>query len=378
MHVELDRHPQPALRHTPPQRNAKSLNAIQPLTPLERMAYYDPKNNQFIQLNASNVKNLHVQGKDVYVLVHGWAPGYSDWVQNYAQKYHKVLEWWDTFPTQSNYHGELDDKNLGPMSAWLLDGYPSMPGDDTVVSANGMAKDLIASDPHPKNALVLAYSWLDEAATPDGPTIIPGLPPIPEDGNMAGAKTTLNGERLAVALEQVLGSESQFKGKLQLIGHSFGSKVATVAAVALQNAPLAHHGQPAHNPRLSRIRLLWRRLSIGIRAHKQQLVLPARPDDQPEPKSAIGTRQFVDNYISAFDEPYDVISYTKSNVPSNADLNQVVDTVLYPSLNANAHSYAAEWYAGSSEGPGTTKGYKAGRLWSPLMGKGRIIPPTQF
>ena len=255
--------------------------AIQPLTPLERLAYYNPKNNQFIQLNASNVKNLHVQGKDVYVLVHGWSPGYSDWVQDYAQKYHKVLEWWDTFPTQRNYHGELDDKNLGPMSAWLLDGYPSMPGDDTAVSANGLAKDLIDSDPHPKNALVLAYSWLDDSATPDGPTIIPGLPPIPEDGNIAGAKTTLNGERLAGARAGA-GVREPIQGQASIDRPQFRLEGGDRGGGRTARCPLTDQGQPAHDSRLPRIRLLWWQLPVGIRAHKQQLVLPASPDDQTE------------------------------------------------------------------------------------------------
>ena len=44
---------------------------------------------------------------------------------------------------------------------------------------------------------------------------------IPEESYRSEALTTLNGERMASALEQALGTS--FAGKLQLVGHSHGS-----------------------------------------------------------------------------------------------------------------------------------------------------------
>jgi hypothetical protein len=83
------------------------------------------------------------------------------------------------------------------------------------------------------------------------------------------------------------------------------------------------------------------------------------------------TSTFVDNYISALDMPYDVIAYTKQGVSYN--LSPVIDTNLYayplidyPSQWAEVHSYAAYWYAGSSE-KALTNGNSVGRMWSPLV-----------
>ena len=83
-------------------------------------------------------------------------------------------------------------------------------------------------NPH---AVVLAYSWLDGAATSGALDPTYG---IPTQGYLSEAATELNGERLAAALEQLTGGS--LKGSLQLIGHSHGSKVATVAAVALEES----------------------------------------------------------------------------------------------------------------------------------------------
>jgi len=91
---------------------------------------------------------------------------------------------------------------------------------------------------------------------------------------------------------------------------------------------------------------------------------------------------FVDNYLSAFDETYDTVQFTKSGVSSNTDLANVIDTDLYayPLIYggdlANVHSYAAYWYAGSSES-GVNNGNQVGRLWSPLV-KNSTPPPQSF
>ena len=57
-----------------------------------------------------------------------------------------------------------DTNGAGAESPWLLDGYTtpgSGIGSGYLVSANGLAPDL-ATDP---NAIVLAYSWLDDSAS---------------------------------------------------------------------------------------------------------------------------------------------------------------------------------------------------------------------
>ena len=360
------------------------------MTPIERLGYFNPATQEFEPLVDVNDYASLFHGKDVYVLVHGWAPGYIGWVNAYAAKYDKVLEWWQTIP--SNYPGgkankqyqaikKLDTDNAGPASPWLLDGYPD-PGvkKPARVSAFGMAQDLIATDPN--NAVVLAYSWIDDSATSNQTINIPILNytlKIPQDAYHSEALTTVNGARLAVALEQALGPEQTFQGKLQLIGHSHGSKVVTVAADLLTTAPQAD-------------RLTVNQLTIldspESDSYGGSFLAEAGAandnwyflNDLNISQTPSATSTFVDNYISAFDMPYDVVSYTKSGVASNPDLKNVIDVDLYawPLLeNGNledVHTYAAYWYAGSAE-KGVTYGNEVGRMWSPLVSGS--TPPAQ-
>ena len=294
-----------------------------------------------------------------------------------------VLKWWQTIPSDyvggtknaayikiRSWAGTKPGDNSGAMSPWLLDGHSVTYGKKKtfVVSANGLAEDLMASDP---NAAVLAYSWLDDSATSAAMIKIKGTPlQIPLDAYKSEAYTTLNGERLADGLEQALGSESQFGGKLQLIGHSHGSKVATVAAVALTHdtpdpidvnqltildSPESDSGTVAG--------------AIGftlaeLRATNDNWYFLQDLDISKYPSA---TQTFVDNDISAFDEPYHEISYPGSS----STLGNVIDVHLSPWPDlfndpANVHSYAAYWYAGSSE-PALTNGNEVGREWSPLV-----------
>ncbi len=185
------------------------------LTPLERLGLYVPATGQFVPVTANDPSLV---GKDVYVIVHGWAPGYDTWV-NAAKAKGQTLLWWNTFPTQFGYDPTISG-GMPPDSNFLLDGNTV---DGVVVNPTGLAETLAWMDP---NAAVLAYSWIDESATATSSVL-----GIPENASVAGAMTELNGERLATGLSVALGTA--FTGKLQLIGHSYGSKVATVAAGAL-------------------------------------------------------------------------------------------------------------------------------------------------
>ena len=379
---------------TPLARHRKLKGAPAPaptLTPLERLGYYNPITKEVQQLDTVPDYGSLLQGKDIYILVHGWAPGYAKWVSAYAKQTKQVLEWWQTIP--ENYPLGANDpaykaikasnpNNVGPESPWLLDGYPNpYTKPIATVSNMGMAQDLLNTDP---NAVVLAYSWLDDSATSTATVKIPLLNyslTIPQQAFQSEAKTTVNGTRLAVALEQAIGSPQNFTGQINLIGHSHGSKVATVAADLLTTATSAD-------------RLPVNQLTIldspesdsyggsflaeaGATNDNWYFLNDLNISQQPVKGTA---STFVDNYISAFDEPYDVISYIKSGASSNSDLSQVIDTDLYayPLVYGgdlvNVHSYSAYWYAGSSESQ-VNNGYQVGRLWSPLVKNS--LPPSQ-
>jgi hypothetical protein len=395
---------------------APTHQTVAPLPPLpsvpliQRLGFYVTSNPgqvagfvpHFVQVNQGNLQAVEARLRNpnahVYVLVHGYAPGFEDWVRNYAfgtgklKGTGKILDWWQTIP--SNYFGgksnptykfiqSFDPNKVGAESPWLLDGYTtpgSGPGSDLLVSANGLAPDLVASDP---NAVVLAYSWLDDSATSTKTITIPiaGYSfSIPQDAYKSEARTAMNGERLAMALQQVLGTH--FQGKLQLIGHSHGSKVATVAAVALTRA-----ANPITPTQLTI--LDSPESDAGTTGYTGALLaeIGATNDnwiflnDLAISKVPSSNSTFVDNYISALDEPFTEITYPGSS----KGLANVVDVNLYdfPDLvhnPLNVHSYAAFWYAGSSEGTATTKGYSTGRKWSPLLpgNTGPNMPPRNL
>ena len=298
-------------------KGLSSTNGGLPSVPLlARVGYYvtpaDGGFPHFVAVNdltASELQTLKTKlaskNADVYVLAHGWSPGYQDWVDNYAKGKHKILDWWQTIPENYkegtsdpaymkvlSYAGTASGDQTAPVSPWLLEGHTG--GDVTgqtpiVESDNGLAWDLAHDgdpsktakvDPH---AVVLAYSWLDGAATPPIDPLDP-LNPL-TTGRTAEAVTEFRrvaasrrGPRTVDRLRR-----AKFHGKLQLIGHSFGSKVVTVAADALVTKPRKPHPcQPAHTARLTRKRQLEsvRGQPRDRRRRQRQLVLPARSQHQ--------------------------------------------------------------------------------------------------
>ena len=171
--------------------------------------------------------------------------------------------------------------------------------------------------------------------------------------------------------------KAQFRGKLQLIGHSHGSKVATVAAVALTDAanPITVNQLTIlDSPESSDTDLGYLVAAEGA-SNNDWYFLQDLNINRADPSAT-----FVDNYISYFDEPFDVISYPGSN----PNLSQIVDVSLdaepYSVTDpAGQHSYAAYWYAGSSE-PALTYGNSVGREWSPLLSgnTGPTNPPQNL
>jgi pimeloyl-ACP methyl ester carboxylesterase len=376
-----------------------------PTVPLvERLGYYDTDDAfpHFVQVNSTNMATLQAKLQNpnvkVYVLVHGLAQGaYETWVDRYANGYdpgdgpklpanNTILDWWQTIP--ENYSGGVDNENykhvlayakgldLGPVSPWLLEGHWSADPRTTHSpppireSDNGLAWDLAHDGDWKKgakvdpNAVVLAYSWLDDAATSSL-------------GYTAEAATELNGARLAAALEQLIDpAQAAFQGRLQLIGHSFGSKVATVAADALETgaATPIHVSQLTilDSPETANTSPLPDLADTGD-ANDLWYFLP----DLDISKDPSASQTFVDSYWSLLGEPYSNNSYSPM-------LKQVVDVHLQPdqyssSIDSWRHTYAAEWYAGSTETKAGLAGRNrdhVGRQWSPLV-SGHTVPQSQ-
>jgi hypothetical protein len=294
-----------------------------------------------------------LDGKRVYVIAHGWAPGFIDMVDAYAANNlpNPPLKWWQTLDTSlPQSPGNADSPEMFYGSA----------GDGIQISPVGLAYAITQADP---NAVVLAYSWIDESAT----GTFAGT--VPKGSYLSEAYTAMNGSRLANALQSVLPANfATSGGAMHLIGHSHGSKVATVAAVALDRTGIANY-HVTHLTILDSPENGSLLVSEGDSANNLWYFLGALNAGRT------GLATFVDNYISEFDNPLGTIQgvdplNTSQNVSS---LQQIVDVNLNPGLLfystdfGSLHAYAFNWYGGASLPWAQNPTPTVANQWSPLI-----------
>jgi hypothetical protein len=249
-----------------------------------------------------------VPSGDLYVLVHGWAPGYLAAVHRY--------------------------RGPGPLLAWspqAVNAQGQGMFDDFLPTAAAITRD----DP---KATVLGFSWLDDSAT--------ALSPF--DAWQSEARTDLNGQRLAAAIGQVVAAGfAPSGGRIHLIGHSHGAKVATVAAIALDRPP-------AQLTLLDSPENLLARLP-GAANHLEGY-LPLLPIGRT------AGRTFVDSYFSIAGERYGTFPGLESVVDVQLDPAQF-GSLSVDDLIAR-HGYPVTWYTASA----TDLAAGVGFAWSPLVG----------
>jgi hypothetical protein len=235
------------------------------------------------------------------VLVHGWTPG---WDRRGIREGHRHA--WD-----------LTSDTGEPFEPWMTD----------------MARVITAHDPH---AVVVVYSWADDSSTI--------ATPLAE--RRALALTTIYGEVLADAIDAGLAEDFYSgNGQIQLVGHSYGARVAAVAANAMDRPPaqLTLFDAP-EAPMVefmgsdTDVDALLRSLPLGWGAGEV----------------------FVDNYVSMIGRRY----------AWEDGLQSVRDVSLSPPFGSfryrSRHLYPMRFYEDS---PGRGYGYD----WSPLTG--RAQPP---
>jgi hypothetical protein len=265
----------------------------------------------------------------IYVLVHGWAPTFRSVVD---QAKGDVL-WWGANAAQG---GKLWTSDW----AWLPSSAPAL-----TINSLGVLQSIVRQDP---TAIVLAYSWLDDSATANG---LDGLLDVYE----SEAYTHANGLRLADALEQAIapGFWSSQTGLLRLIGHSHGSRVATVAALMLQQ----------QGKRVAHLTILdspeWSPTLDANGANLLGFYLSQMKIENPSYSCASGA--FVDNYTSYFGVGYQ----------GGGDIGNIVEVALQPSelfdFNdpGDQHAYAATWYGGAAAGAAAQGEPSLGLAWPP-------------
>ncbi len=256
---------------------------------------------------------------EVVVLAHGWAPGYRQAVDNAGGK----LLWWNTRATNA-------DGVYASDWAWIETAVNTS-SVTVCVSKTGFFQQLDAHfQAHNTKGVVLGFSWLDHSAT--GGSFL-DLTEV----YRSEAYTNIAGIRLANALEAALASDFWMNtgNRLHIIGHSHGSKVATVAALILQQrGKRVDHLTILDSPE-SEITLEGNGANLlGFYLEQMQIANPTDTSDR-------NLGAFVDNHASFFGVNYD-------------GLDNVVDVNLEPGAlysvtqPGEQHSYAAAWYAGAA------------------------------
>jgi hypothetical protein len=308
----------------------------------------DPQNAFATVSSAANLQNTNV-----YVVTHGWAPGWNPAVLRAGSK----ILWWSTA-------AGVDPKTYGPCNpktqtclwpsdwAWTASS-TTYQGKPFVVSSSGLLPAIVANDPR---ALVLAYSWLDDSGTDGGNSIIADL----SCAYHSEGYTNLNGLRLASGLRTILGDsfwQPSRNNSLHLIGHSHGSKVVTTGAWALQkNGLRVDQLTILDSPEKFETRddgaanLNW--LYLGDMAIS---TTPSKTNPQAV---------FVDNYVSEFSFPYTDFSALSGVVDVSLDPQK-----LYGETDpSDDHTYAATWYAGAAAvGNAIRPPVFVGLDWSPVL-----------
>jgi len=237
---------------------------------------------------------------DVHVLVHGWAPGERDWVDSNGGSDARV--WNATTAAGTNWFQPFTD---------LANSIKTHSGDR-----------------------VLAYSWIDGAATEDE------LGAMDIYAAQSAVLAGVAGGPLKKALEAAIGPNDV---NLQLIGHSHGAKVATLAT-----QQLVQSGIPVKQLSLfdspeqvfgSTSQLVSSTLN-SLDSYLSTLPIGNGPN-----------KTFVDNYFTTFGREYG------GNV-----VNVALDGPYDFRTN---HGYPIEWYSDSATKPNPGQ---VGIDWSPLTG----------
>lgn len=298
----LDAPVSPPLREypAPPGVPTATQTNVSPYPALSRLGRWD--GTTFVPVAAGSLT-----GGNVVVMTHGWAAGLlSEYEAAQAGSSDLVTMW------------ELTDPSGAPADALFA----------------GLAKDLAMADP---SSTVLFFSWVDQSST--------------ETNALAAfapeRATEVNGNRLAVAIEQALApSFATSGGRLHLIGHSFGANVATTAAIALSAV----------------LPIPPRQLTLFDSPEVELAKIGGAKNDlrYKLPRLDIGRTAgttFVDNYISLVGEPY-------AGYPG---LGQVVDIRLEPpgsDTGVEKHGFPIGWYGASA----ADRTSDVGLWWSPLVG----------
>ncbi len=269
------------------------------MAPIARLGRWD--GTRFVEVAPGSLPPSHLR-----VLVHGWTPG---------RDRRGVLE-------AGARSWEMTTRDGRPFEAWMSD----------------LARMFALHDPH---AVVVAFSWVDDSSTVA----------VPVAARRALVRTTGYGQVLAEAIEAGLAPEFYDRnGSIQLVGHSYGARVAAVAAGTLDTPPAQLTMFDAPDGVMVEL--------TGTEANMRQVL-------EGLPLGWGRGRTFADNYVSMVGRRY----------AWRDGLDDVRDVVLAPPFGSldyrHRHLYPMRFYAQS---PGHGYGYD----WSPLSGRATAPEPGCF
>ncbi len=280
------------------------------IRPVSRLGRWDGE--RFVEVSAGSVPPSRLR-----VLVHGWTPG-----ADRTRIEREDLRVWDLL---SEPRGD-DEHAFEP---WILP----------------LTRSIAASDPH---AVVLLYSWVDQSATVRAPLA----------ERRALGYTNLHGVLLSEALRAALAPEFEAQnGQIQLLGHSYGGRVAAVAAAEdVRSSPIAQLTLfDAPDTVMTRI--------SGSQTDLERILRRVPIGWGPG-------RTFVDNYVSVVGRRYAPL-LEQDEAGERTPTPTMIDVVLSPPAAQFAyrprHLYPMAFYE-------TTPGSGIGFDWSPLTG--RAAPPA--
>jgi hypothetical protein len=282
------------------------------------------------------------------------------------------------------------------------------------ISVTGLGKAIAQADP---NSVILLYSWLDQSATP-GASAVGVTDPLPALlASQSESYTQLNGLRLAGAVQAALNANFfPQKGLLHLIGHSHGSKVATVAALALQQggvpvAQLSTFESPEAGPNpiftvdnitfgpplqdfpglMGAENFNWFYMQqMNVNSNTNVVASDRSPVAPAQSQIANQFPTYLDNYFSqdGFGNPLGGVQPFTGVLPNPQSLSPVADVALHPEVlyplptsfadpaaaiqqllqtAFGSHAYPPPWYAQASLSPPPAPNAAAGLAWSPLL-----------
>lgn len=263
-------------------------------SPVTRLGRWDGE--RFVEVTPGSLPPSHLR-----VLVHGWTPGRD----RRGVRESGARIW------------EMTTRGGRPLEGWMTD----------------LARMFTLRDPH---AVVVAFSWVDSSSTSS----------VPLAQRVALVRTSTFGRVLTEAIEGGLSDDFYDEnGSVQLVGHSYGARVAAVAAHTLSTPPA--------------------QLTMFDAPDGQMVELTGTETNMREALEGLPMgwgrgRVFVDNYVSMVGRRYGW----------RDGLGDVRDVVLSPPFGAfdyrQRHLYPMRFYLQS---PGQGYGYD----WSPLSG--RTTPP---